>query len=141
MKKIQEFSSFENDPEPHHKPSAYEPEEHERGVLVKDEAVWMLLENMIKLLKTKNTYNDHAYLANVAQVSESRFGFPLGRLSAFINDGTDSIFVTFDDGNSFSSDAIEVKQNEKITDFPRHCETLVVRAKSGTQPFRVYGVR
>lgn len=108
-----------------------------------DETQQQLLSELLKELRTVDSFASSNAISQVASTTEQSFGFPIARLNTFINDGTDSIYLAFDDAtteNIFSG-VIEVKPGQPITNFPRSVNRLVVRAKTGVQAFRAWGVR
>lgn len=82
----------------------------------------------------------HASVETTATTTESTATFDVDYISMISNDGTDDILFNFD-ANTSAAGTITLKAGEVLSDFPRACNVLYFKAKSGSQPFRAWGVK
>lgn len=78
-------------------------------------------------------------IETVATVEEQSGLLMVDKIIFLINDGTEDIYINFDITTN-SKSRMTVKPGESFTDVPIACETVYFRAKSGEQPFRIWGV-
>lgn len=108
---------------------------------VADETEHQLLMELLKAVRMNDNYPEHLAQSGTAGVVETTYGFPLKQLSGFYNDGTDTLFLNFDDHSTLEDNVLTIKAGEKLTDFPRSLIKFSVRAATGSQAYRIFGVR
>lgn len=82
----------------------------------------------------------HASVEATAGTVEQSADFNVDYIFFVANDGTDDIYLNFDDVTTAAT-KITVKPGDFISEFPRNVTKLYYKSKSGNQPFRVWGVK
>lgn len=83
----------------------------------------------------------HDSVEDTATTTEGSARFDVANVVFMANDGTADIYLNFDMTTNVSKGKLTLKPGERFFDFPRSCKTLYYRAASGTQAFRVWGVK
>lgn len=90
-----------------------------------------------------DNYGDktHDTVEAVATTTEAFARFEVSSIMFLANDGDADIYLNFNMTSNVNKGKLTLKPGDRFFDLPRSCKTLYYRSASGSQPFRVWGMK